>query len=72
MTGAHRWISTAGEEVIVLPVGEPYEYNVGNPDTTLVLCLVLCSNHHGHLVGDLRTYAAVNLVPFASEEKVVR
>lgn len=72
MTGAHRWVSMTGEEVLVLPVAAPYEYNVGKPDTMLVDCLVLYSEHFGSKPGDRRLFAVNNLKPFASLQNMVR
>jgi hypothetical protein len=72
MTGPHRWLSMIGEEVIVLPIAEPYEYNVGKPDTTLVECLVLYSEHSGSKPGDCRKFAVSNLTSFASLQNRVR
>jgi len=58
-------VSSVGEEVIVLPVGEPYEYDPSFAETTIVRCLVLYSEHPGSHAGDLHTFAVINLKPFA-------
>ncbi len=62
----HKWVSTMGEEVFVLPVGEPYEYNFGREETTLVACLVLCSARRVGFedeTGQVIKFAVVNLKP---------
>jgi len=59
----HKWSSTLGEEVLVLPVGEPEEYNVGRPETALIPCLVLCSEIATHHVGQVMKFAVVTLKP---------
>lgn len=59
----HKWSSTIGEEVLVLPVGEPEEYNGGRPATALVPCLVLCAPSRLHLVGLVLKFAVVTLKP---------
>jgi hypothetical protein len=57
----YRWLSTLGKEVIVVPIGEPVEYNAGNKDTELVECLVLHSEHDLSTGGDVRKFAVANL-----------
>lgn len=59
----HKWSSTIGEEVLVLPVGEPEEYNSGRPETALVPCLVLCAPARPHHVGLVLKFAVVTLKP---------
>ena len=71
MIGVYRWLSTVGEEVIVLPVGEPFEYNAGDSSTLLVECLVLYSQHAPATEGLLRKFAVVCLKQFVSLEGLV-
>ena len=72
MTGVYRWTSTLGEEVLVLPVAKPYEFNTGNPNTTLVDCLVLYSEWAGLSSGDRFKFSVHNLKPFCSLQNRVR
>lgn len=65
MRGVYRWLSTVGKECLVLPVGAPFEYNHGRSETTLVLCLVLHSEHDPATVGSLIKFAVCNLKQIA-------
>ncbi len=61
----HKWVSTMGEEVLVLPVGDPHEYQVGRAETALVPCLVLftCRKSDWQRVGHVMKFAVVTLKP---------
>lgn len=62
----YRWLSTTGEDVLVLPVGSSEEYNLGDPDTALVPCLVIYSERSTAVVGRVIKFGVKTLKRFAS------